>query len=241
MESSEHNGKSKIIFVILSLLVAVSILPLGQFYLYSQETQDTIKEQEYHIGIGDVLDISLWQIPDLSKPDVIVRPDGKISLPLISDVQAAGLTLTQLDEEITQRYTAYVRNPEVSVMIRNFGGGKVIGNKVIVLGDVASPGVYSFTGDIRIVEALALAGDCTKYAVRNNVLIIRGDIHNNPTVISANILAFLKDAKLSENVLIQPQDVIFVPRSLIGNINTFLQEIAPIIDAAYRAETFNNR
>ena len=171
MESSEHNGKSKIIFVTLSLLVAVSILPLGQFYLYSQEKQDTIKEQEYYIGIGDVLDISLWQIPDLSKPEVIVRPDGKISLPLISDVQAVGLTLTQLDEEITQRYTTYVRNPQVSVMIRQFGG-----SKVIVLGEVTSPGVYSFTGDIRIVEALALAGDCTKYAVRNNVLIIRGDI-----------------------------------------------------------------
>jgi polysaccharide export outer membrane protein len=232
MKSSEHNCKSKIIFVTLSLLVAVSILPLGQFYLYSQEKQDTIKEQEYYIGIGDVLDISLWQIPDLSKPEVIVRPDGKISLPLISDVQAVGLTLTQLDEEITQRYTAYVRNPEVSVMIRKFGGGKVI-----VLGEVASPGVYSFTGDIRIVEALALAGDCTKYAVRNNVLIIRGDIHKSPTVISANILAFLKDAKLSENVLIQPQDVIFVPRSLIGNINTFLQEIAPIIDNVYKVGT----
>lgn len=235
MESSEHNGKSKIIFVILSLLVAVSILPLGQFYLYSQEKQDTIKEQEYYIGIGDVLDISLWQIPDLSKPEVIVRPDGKISLPLISDVQAVGLTITQLDEEITLKYTAYVRDPQVSVMIRNFGG-----SKVIVLGEVARPGVYSFTGDIRIVEALALAGDCTKYAVRNNVLIIRGDIHKSPTVISSNILAFLKDAKLSENVLIQPQDVIFVPRSLIGNINTFLQEIAPIIDNVYKVGTVSD-
>jgi len=234
MKLSEHSGKSKIIFVILSLLVTVSILPLGQFYLYSQEKQDTIKEEEYHIGMGDVLDISLWQIPDLSKPEVIVRPDGKISLPLISDVQAAGLTLTELDDEITQRYTAYVRNPQVSVMIRNFGGGKVV-----VLGEVANPGVYSLSGNMRIVEALALAGDCTKYAVRNNVLVIRGDIHNNPTVISSNILAFLKDAKLSENVLIQPKDVIFVPRSLIGNISAFLQEIAPIIDSAYRAETVN--
>jgi polysaccharide export outer membrane protein len=117
-------------------------------------------------------------------------------------------------------------------MIRKFGG-----KKVVVLGDVARPGVYTFTGDVRVVEALALAGDCTKYAVKNNILIIRGDIHKNPTVISSNVLAFLKDARLSENVLVEPQDVIFVPRSLIGNINAFVETIAPIVDMVYKGST----
>lgn len=199
-----------------------------------KEKIPSIQEGEYYIEIGDVLDISVWKAQDLSCPEVIVRPDGKISLPLIGDVPAVGLTLTQLDDEVTQRYTLYVRDPQVSVMIKRFGG-----SKLIVLGDVARPGVYNFTGNIRLIEALALAGDCTKYAVRNNILIIRGDIHKNPTVISSNILAFLKDAKISENVLIQPQDVIFVPRSLIGNIRSFLDEISPIIDSVYRGKTFN--
>ena len=185
--------------------------------------------EEYRIDIGDVLDISVWKVPDLSQSEVIVRPDGKISLPLIGDVETVGLSLTQLDDEITKRYALYVRDPQVSVMIRRFGG-----RKVVVLGEVAKPGVYTFTSDIRLIEVLALAGDCTKYAVRNNVLIIRGDIHKNPTVISSNILAFLKDARLSENVLVEPQDVIFVPRSLIGNINAFLETISPIIDGVYK-------
>jgi polysaccharide export outer membrane protein len=188
--------------------------------------------EEYRIDIGDVLDISVWKVPDLSQPEVIVRPDGKISLPLIGDIKTVGLTLTQIDDEITKKYAIYVRDPEVSVMIR-----KLSGKKVIVLGEVSKPGVYTFTGDVRVVEALALAGDCTKYAVKNNVLIIRGDIHNNPTVISSNVLAFLKDAKLSENVLVQPQDVIFVPRSLIGNINAFVETIAPIVDMIYKGST----
>lgn len=180
---------------------------------------------EYNIDVGDVLDISLWKVPDLSSPEVIVRPDGKISLPLIGDIQAVGLTLTGLDAEITEKYALYVREPQVSVMIKKFGG-----SKVVVLGDVKIPGVYSFSGAIRLAEAIALAGDTTKYAVRNNILVIRGDIHNNPEIISANMISFIKNGRLGENVLIQPQDVVFVPRSIIGNISSFLETISPIID-----------
>ena len=197
-----------------------------------KEEMPSTQTEEYRVDISDVLDISVWKVPDLSQSEVIIRPDGKISLPLIGDIEAAGFTLTQIDAEITQKYALYVREPQVSVMIRKFGG-----KKVVVLGDVARPGVYTFTGDVRVVEALALAGDCTKYAVKNNILIIRGDIHKNPTVISSNVLAFLKNAKLSENVLIQSQDVIFVPRSLIGNINAFIETIAPMVDMVYKGST----
>jgi polysaccharide export outer membrane protein len=214
------------------------------------------EKAEYLIGSGDTLDISVWKEPDLSR-EVIVRPDGKTSFPLIGDLETAGKTLTQLDEEITKALSNYVKEPQVSVMVKSFGWKKEIpqdvflednlevsvmiknfgGRKVVILGEVAKPGVYTFRGDIRLIEALALAGDCTKYAVKNNVLIIRGDIRSNPTVVSSNMLAFLKDARLSENVLIQPQDVIFVPRSLIGNINAFVETIAPIVDMVYKGST----
>lgn len=218
--------------------------------------QKAEEKAEYLIGPGDTLDISVWKVDDLSRK-VIVRPDGKISYPLIGDIQTTGKTLTQLDEELTKELSSYVKEPQVSVMVESFGWKKEVpaevlleenpevsvmikkfgGRKVIVLGDVAKPGVYTYTGDIRLIEALALAGDCTKYAVKNNVLIIRGDIRNNPTVISSNMLAFLKNAKLSENVLIQPQDVIFVPRSLIGNINAFIETITPMVDMIYKGST----
>lgn len=210
----------------------------------------------YRIDKEDVLEISVWRHPELLR-EVIVRPDGMISFPLVGDMPAVGKTLTQLDEELTKSLSSYVKEPQISIMVESFGWKKEVpeevfleenpevsvmikkfgGKKVVVLGDVAKPGVYTYTGDIRLIETLALAGDCTKYAVKNNILIIRGDIHSNPTVISSNMLAFLKNAKLSENVLIQPQDVIFVPRSLIGNINAFIETITPIVDMVYKGST----
>ena len=197
-----------------------------------EEEDSSSGNREYTIDVGDTLDISVWKVPDLSSSEVIVRPDEKISLPLIGDIQAVGRTLTELDAEVTEKYALYVREPQVSVMIKKFGG-----SKVVVLGDVKTPGVYSFSGAIRLAEAIALAGDCTKYAVRNNILVIRGDIHNNPEIISANMISFVKNAKLGENILIQPQDVVFVPRSVIGNVSSFFETIAPIIDGVYKTST----
>jgi len=215
-------------------------------------------KNEYLIGFGDTLDISLWKVPDLSC-EVIVRPDGMISYPLIGDLKAAGITLVKLDEDVTKALSQYVKEPKVSIMIKAFGWKKdaasevVIeqnpevsiiikkfgGRKVVVLGEVAKPGVYTFNGDIRLAEAVALAGDFTRYAVKNNILVIRGDIHKNPEVITADVLKLLKSADLTQNILIQSQDIIFVPRTLIGNVNTFIDSISPAIDTLYKGATLN--
>ncbi|OGX15744.1 MAG: hypothetical protein A2166_03195 [Omnitrophica WOR_2 bacterium RBG_13_41_10] len=216
------------------------------------------EKAEYLVGSGDTLGISVWKEPDLTS-DIIVRPDGMISFPLVGDIKAIGRTLTQLDEELTKELSNYVKEPQVSIMVRSFGWKKDMpeelfleenpevsvmikkfgGKKIIVLGDVKTPGVYTFTGDIRLIEALALAGNYTKFAVKNNILIIRGDINNKPQVISANIAAFLKNAKLKENVLIQAQDVIFVPHSLIGNIDDFVQTLTPWVNLIYQSASAN--
>jgi polysaccharide export outer membrane protein len=213
-------------------LAGLLILISSLFFVFSEalSQQDIV----YRINKDDTLFISVWRQPDLSL-EVIVRPDGMISFPLIGDIEAVGKTLTQLDQEITEKLSTYVREPQVSVMVKKFGG-----NRVIVLGDVAKPGVYTYANEIRIVEALALAGDCTKFAVKNNVLVIRGDIHNNPQVIKANLIRFIKYADLSQNIPIQPQDIVFVPRTLVGNINAFLETLGPIIDNVYKANSFGN-
>jgi len=211
---------------------------------------------EYLISTGDILDISVWDNPDLSK-EIMVQPDGAISYPLIGEIDVVGLNVVQLTQELTQRLSTYIKDPLVSLTVKSFNRRDYISQqisaaeqyivtvklrafgtkKVVVLGEVTKPGVYNFVEDIQLLEALALAGDCTKYAVKNNVLIIRGDIHKNPTVISANILEFLKHAKLSENIPILPQDIVYVPRSLIGNINTFIETITPIVDTVYKGAT----
>lgn len=183
-------------------------------------------EREYYIDVGDVLDISVWQIPDLSKSEVIVRPDGKISFPLIGDIKTEGLTLTLLDNIITERLKTYVKAPEVSIMIRRFGEQA---NKVIILGEILGPGVYKFSGPPSITELIASAGGYTKYAVLNSIMVIRGDIRTKPEVTRVNFAQIIKGARLSENIFLKPNDIVYVPRSFIGNINTFLEIFQPAI------------
>jgi len=108
---------------------------------------------EYIIGDDDVLYISVWQNDDLNM-EVVVRPDGKISFPLIGDVAARGMTITQLDEEITKRLKEYIRFPEVSISLRKIGG-----SKVVILGEVQHPGVYSVTGQKQFLKPSACQAD----------------------------------------------------------------------------------
>lgn len=184
-------------------------------------------EREYYIDVGDILDISVWQITDLSKPEVIVRPDGKISFPLIGDIKAEGLTLTQLDNSITEKLKTYVKTPEVSIMIRRFGEQA---NKVSILGEVTAPGVYKFSSPPSVTEVVASAGGYTKYSVINSIMVIRGaGMGRKPEAIRINLAHILKGNKYSNNISLKPNDIIYVPRSFIGNMNTFMELIQPAI------------
>ncbi len=184
-------------------------------------------EREYYIDVGDILDISVWQIPDLSKPEVIVRPDGKISFPLIGDIKAEGLTLTQLDNIITEKLKTYVKAPEVSIMIRRFGEQS---NRVSILGEVTAPGVYRFSSPPSVTEVVASAGGYTKYSVINSVMVIRGaGLGRKPEAIRINLANILKGNKYANNLALKPNDIIYVPRSFIGNMNTFMELIQPAI------------
>ena len=213
-------------------------------------------KREYRIALGDGLDISVWKVPDLSLQHVIVRPDGKISYPLIGDIDAYGKTLTELRDELKQKLNQYVRDPQVSVMITTFGGEqrsrvtfvtefistfleekpvisilvKRFGSrKVIVLGDVNNPGIFDIVGNARLLDAIGYAGGFTNIAVKDNIFVIRGDIAENPELIKVNAWSIIRDGKLSNNIPIQDQDIVYVPRSLIGNIKTFVETINPEI------------
>ncbi|MEW6102085.1 MAG: polysaccharide biosynthesis/export family protein [Candidatus Omnitrophota bacterium] len=211
---------------------------------------------EYLINNGDVLDISVWKIADLSK-EVIVRPDGMISYPLVGDLKATGHTLVELDQKLTEALASFVKDPQVAVMIKSFGRKEEFADdeefmdenpqvsvilrefgekKVIVLGEVLKPGVYPFTNQIRLMEAIGLAGDFSKYAVKNNVFVIRGDIHKNPEVFTSNVVQLFKYSDFSQNLEIKSQDIVYVPRTLVGNISDFLEFINPTIDAFYKGQ-----
>lgn len=232
-----------------------------KFELYAKELQEKEAPEavpvrrEYHIGLSDGLDISVWKVPDLSV-HAIVRPDGKISYPLIGDIQAYGKTLTELDDELTEKLSKYVKDPQVSIMVTSFGEVerrrvtfvtefistfleekpeisilvKRFGSrKVIVLGEVKDPGIYDIVGNAKLLDAIGYAGDFTNLAVKDNVFVIRGDIAANPEVIKINAWNIIREGRLGNNVPLQNQDIVYVPRSLIGNIKTFIESIYPSV------------
>ena len=121
----------------------------------------------YVIGPEDVLDISVWENTQISRT-VPVRPDGKISLPLVNDVQAAGLTPMQLREALTALLLPYVAIPAVSVIVR-----EVHSFKVTVLGEVRTPGRYDLKSRSTVLDLLAMAGGLTEYAARGRIVVLR--------------------------------------------------------------------
>ncbi len=185
--------------------------------------------REYTIGADDVLAISVWQNPDLNQ-EVIVRPDGMISFPLVGDVMAEGLTITQFDAELTRLLGEFVRAPEVSISIRKLGG-----RKVIILGEVGSPGVHSVAGANTVLEAIAVAGGFKDSAVASSVILIRGGFEH-PQAQRLNLTKALRgDARI--NLALQTEDIIFVPKKFISNVNFFLNQVLePLSRGFYIAE-----
>lgn len=175
----------------------------------------------YHVGVGDVLDVSVWRNPDLDKT-VIVRPDGVISYPLVGDVRASGLSLIELDDVLTKRLKDFIRNPQVSVAIQRFGGVKVI-----VLGEVKGPGVYAVPGGGNIIDVIAMAGGFTNDGVRKGTLLVRGGIAQ-PQVYRLNLARVFK-GDLGQNIAIASNDIIYVPKKWVVNVNYVITQLTPLL------------
>ncbi len=196
----------------------------------NKRAPDVYGPAEYIIGEDDGLHITVWQNPDLEQ-EAVVRPDGKISFPLIGDLQASGLTITQLDDVLTKNLAEYIKNPEVSVSVKRLGG-----KKVIVLGEVRTPGIYAVTGKRTILESIAMAGGFTNNAVVSSVILVRGGLEK-PKGIRLNLNRSLIKGDMSQNLSLYPEDIIFVPKKFIANVNYFVNEIVgPIAQGSYNTE-----
>lgn len=157
---------------------------------------------DYKIGPEDVLDISVWKNQELSRT-VPVRPDGKVSLPLVNDIQAAGLTPSRLRQELTRRLSEYVPSPEVAVIVREVHSGKVS-----VVGQVRSPGRYEVRSPATVLELIALAQGFTDFASRDRIVVLRQSA--TPSRITFNYRK-ITDGTEQDNFFVQPGDIIVVP------------------------------
>lgn len=159
----------------------------------------------YAIGLGDVLEISVWKNPDLSVT-VPVRPDGRISVPLLGDVQAAGMTPLALKATLTDGYKEYVTAPGVSVVVK-----EIHSRKIYVTGEVAHPGTYDLEPRGKLMQALALAGGLTPYARGRVVLLRDGRDGRQEKRMEVDLKSIINGKKPEDNLLLQPGDTLVVP------------------------------
>jgi len=157
------------------------------------------------IGNGDVLAINVWKQPDISR-SLPVRSDGRISLPLVGEVQAAGRTPLKLEADITGRLQAYLTEPEVTVIVE-----KINSEKFNILGRVAKPGTYPLTDPTTVLDAIALAGGCRDFAKNKAIYILRVNPDGKESRIPFNYQNVIKGKNLEQNIMVQPHDTIVVP------------------------------
>lgn len=159
---------------------------------------------EYKVQPGDVLEISVWKEKDLQR-EVIIRPDGGLSFPLVGDIQTEGKNVEQLRKEITQRLSKYIPDPVVTVATK-----QAQGNVIFVTGRVNKPGSFISFRNLDVMQALSLAGGITPFASANSIKILRR-INGVETAIPFKYGQVENGRKLKQNIFLQSGDVVVVP------------------------------
>lgn len=186
---------------------SILILILAVFFMHirAYAAEQANITQEYRIGNGDLLEIVTWKEPDFSREEILVRLDGKISFPLLDDIQAAGKTPTELKKSIENGLKKFVAAPNVTVTVRNAGS-----QRFYILGEVTNTGEYPLVKNLSVLQAFALAGGFTEWASKKEIILFRKE-NGKDKVIQINYRDITRDKDFSQNVVIQADDTIVVP------------------------------
>lgn len=173
------------------------------------ETPEQGGESSYTIGPGDELNVFVWGNEDLSVV-VPVRPDGKITTPLVEDAQAAGKTPTQLARDIERRLARYVKNPIVTVTVSSFVGSS--NEQIRVIGQAAQPRSIPFRVNMTVLDVIIAVGGLTEFAAGNRATIVRGP-QGKQQSFRVRLEDLLEKGDISANVVMQPGDILIIPES----------------------------
>ncbi len=173
------------------------------FFMSASTLAAAAKDGQYLIGPEDILEISVWKDMDLTK-QVVVRPDGKVSFPLIGEVEAGGHSIAWLQDQITLRIHDYVPDAVVTVMVIQINS-----MKIYVVGKIARPGEYKIGRRINVMQALALSGGLNPFANEDGILILRGS-NKDQAKISFNYSQVKKGKAIEQNIWLKDGDVIVV-------------------------------
>ncbi len=192
-------AKTKFLISILPVIFASLVLHSGTL-----AAEDSSPAGQYKIQPGDMLLVSVWKEEDLTQ-EVIVRPDGHISFPLVGEAKAAGNSVENLRRLIAQRLKKYIPDPVVTVSVRELSG-----NTIYVLGKVNRPGVFPIVRDTDVMQAISLAGGTSTYAALNDIKILRRE-NGRLRALSFKYAEVEKGKRLEQNIVLRAGDVVVVP------------------------------
>ncbi|HJN76619.1 MAG TPA: polysaccharide biosynthesis/export family protein [Myxococcota bacterium] len=178
--------------------------------------------QDFVFGPGDIIDVKVWRHDDLDMT-ITIAPDGNISYPLVGSVQVSGLTYPELVATLETTLSEYLVDPSVAVNIV-----EVSNQKVFVLGEVQNPAVLQIQNELSILEALVRTGGIHPDARTSNVMLIRGDF-DSPELFLIDVDAIYGQGDLSQMVLLQKGDIVYVPAKTIVNVERFFRRIQGIL------------
>lgn len=215
---ANHVQESGLLLVALSGLLLGQALALGQANRGIQAatvapapdppsapSSNRPEDNTFVIGNDDVLAINVWKEPDLTR-SIQVRSDGKISLPLVGEVQAAGRTPLQLEQDVAIKLQTYIAKPKVTVMVEQINS-----KKINILGQVAKPGSYSLALAPTVMDAIAISGGLRDFAKQKGIYILRQSPNGGESRIPFNYKEFIKGKNLDQNVKLNPYDTVVVP------------------------------
>jgi polysaccharide export outer membrane protein len=207
----EKNTMKKAFYLIFCLLL---IITMGAGQPAADDTKSTKETKtwsaknsrdDYLIGSGDILEIATWKEEDFSREEVLVRLDGKLTFPLLNDVQAAGLTTLDLKRVIEKGLKTYVSNPVVTVNIK-----RPLSKQFYVLGEVLRTGEYPLVKHLTVLQAFALAGGFTEWASKKEIILLRHE-DGQDKIYRINYKNIVKGKNLSQNIKLKADDTIIVP------------------------------
>lgn len=204
MRTLNHFRNGLVVLAVL-LLAACSGVPSSEQMPPASE----MKGEPYEIGVGDRIAVHVWRNPELGQ-DIVVRPDGYISLPLMGDIKAEGKRPEALASEITVGLSEYIRTPEVTVMVTN-PVSKEFRNRVRITGQVTAPQSVAFQPGMTVLDLVLIAGGLTDFAADGRATLSRV-VDGEYQTWELDLSAMLRDGDLRSNHVLQPGDVISVPR-----------------------------
>lgn len=180
--------------------------------------EGTLQQGDYVLQSGDVIDIKFFYNTELNER-IIIRPDGKISLQLIDDVKAAGLTAHELDTLLKEKYRDILQTPEIRTIVQQFSA-----QKVYVGGEVNNPGILPLSANLTTIRAIFGAGGFKNTASLDTVVVIREQQNQQPLFLTLNLKAGLDSKDMTNDIELKPFDVVYVPKTLIAKMDLFMEQ-----------------